>query len=162
MCRKRERLIGGLVCASILLIVIGTLPVMADLVIPGADGSDGAFSPTQSIEIDLSQAVTGTWDQPSPQPGKGIYDPEKWAIVFKYSSVNISSGVTVTFKNHPSFAPVVWLVSGPVTISGNVYLNGQNYIDVPDKRLSNPGRESSVLRERLTIWRLRPVHLQRL
>lgn len=48
----------------------------------------------------------------------------RWAIVFKYSEVNIAAGATVTFKNHPSRAPVVWLVDGEVTIDGTVSLNG--------------------------------------
>jgi hypothetical protein len=99
-------------------------PLRAQLVIP-SDGSDGAFNPAANIEVDLSQAVTGTWNTPSSNPGKGIYDPNKWAIVFKYSSVNIPAGVTVTFKNHPSNPPVVWLVQGSVNIAGTVSVNGK-------------------------------------
>jgi len=79
------------------------------------------------VEIDLSQAVTGAWDlDNTANAGKGVYDGEKWAVVFKYSSVIIPAGVTVTFKNHPANPPVVWLVDGNVTISGVVNLNGQN------------------------------------
>ena len=86
----------------------------AALSIP-SDGSDGAFSPPASVEIDLSQATTGNWDASNAAtPGKGRYDANKWAVVFKYSSVNTPAGVTVTFKNHPSYAPVIWLVSGSV------------------------------------------------
>ncbi|HOW70239.1 MAG TPA: hypothetical protein PKY77_06505 [Phycisphaerae bacterium] len=95
-----------------------------DITVPGADGSDGVFNPTSNIEVDLSQAATRQWDQPSPVAGKGVYDPNKWAVIFKYSSVNIPSGVTVTFKNHASRAPVVWLVSGDVTVAGTLSLNG--------------------------------------
>jgi len=47
-------------------------------------------------------------------------------VVFRYTSVNIPAGVTVTFTNHPSRAPVVWLVSGNVTISGTAALDGAN------------------------------------
>jgi hypothetical protein len=57
----------------------------------------------------------------------GIYDSLQWAVVFHYSSVEIQSGATVTFKNHPSGAPVVWLVDGNVTIDGNVNLDGDAY-----------------------------------
>ena len=89
--------------------------------IPGADGSDGEFAPTENIEIDLSLATTSAWNIPNEEAsGNGVYDAEKWAVVFKYSSVNIPEGVTVTFKNHPSFAPVVWLVGGDVVINGTV------------------------------------------
>ena len=99
-----------------------------------SDGSDGAFNPTSNVTIDLSQAVHGDgvtvkWD--TPQTGgnlnqnRGIYDPLKWAIVFKYSSVNIPVGVTVKFTNHPTHAPVVWLISGNATISGSVDVSGR-------------------------------------
>jgi hypothetical protein len=114
----------------------GILTASAQLTIP-SDGSDGALNITQDTVIDLSQAVTGTWDQNnSAKAGKGVYDPEKWAVVFKYSSVNIEGstsgspaqlvGRTVRFKNHPSNAPVVWLVQGNVNIAGRLLLVGQN------------------------------------
>ncbi|MCC5806718.1 MAG: hypothetical protein JJU00_10365 [Opitutales bacterium] len=93
----------------------------AALVIP-SDGSDGAFEPTGNVVIDLSEAVTGSWDTPG--TGTGVYDPEQWAVVFKFTSVNIPSGVTVTFLNHPSRAPVIWLAEGDVVIEGTVALDG--------------------------------------
>jgi hypothetical protein len=96
----------------------------ADIVIPGADGSDGVLNITANTTIDLSQAVAANWNAPSPQAGKGVYDATKWAVVFKYSSVNIASGATLAFKNNASRAPVVWLVNGNVTISGTISLNG--------------------------------------
>ncbi len=109
--------------------------ILAALILPAAslhaltipsDGSDGNFHPTEDIEVDLSQAVTGVWDQNNAANiGKGVYDPEKWAIIFKYNSVTIPEGVTVTFKNHATRAPVVWLVQGNVNIAGTVNLNGQ-------------------------------------
>lgn len=70
--------------------------------------------------IDLSLAPTGSWNLPSPSPGNGVYDPDQWAVVFKYSTIDIPSTVTVTFKPHPSGAPVVWLATGNVTIAGVV------------------------------------------
>lgn len=91
-----------------------------------SDGSDGNFSPGADIEVDLSQAITGAWDaNNSANTGKGRYDSSKWAIVFKYASVNIPAGVTVTFKNHPTHAPVVWLVNGNVNIAGTVSVAGK-------------------------------------
>ncbi|MDG2125496.1 MAG: hypothetical protein P8J87_17460, partial [Verrucomicrobiales bacterium] len=94
------------------------------IVIP-SDGSDGALNPPVDVEIDLSQAITGVWsDNNAANIGKGIYDPDKWIVVFKYSSVNVPDGVTVTFKNHPSNAPVMWLVQTDATIAGTVSLNG--------------------------------------
>lgn len=101
----------------------------ADIVVPGANGTDGALTITEDTVIDLSQAPTGVWDQDnSANAGKGVYDPEKWAVVFKYTSINVTAGKKVTFKNNASRAPVVWLVSGDVTIAGTVDLSGQSGI----------------------------------
>lgn len=107
-------------------VLLGGWQAQAQIVVPGADGSDGAFTPASSIQVDLSLAGTGAWDEPSPTPGFGVYDPDVWAVVFKYSEVNVAAGATVTFKNHPSRAPVVWLVDGDVIINGTVSLNGNS------------------------------------
>lgn len=99
-------------------------------------GTDGAFAPTANVEIDLSQALTGVWDQDNTaNSGKGVYDPSKWAVVFKYSSVNIPAGVAVTFKNHAARAPVVWLVQGNAVVAGTVSLD------------SKPGPNTYILQE---------------
>ena len=81
-------------------------------------GSDGAFAPAANVTVNLGAAPTAAWDAAG--AGGGVYDAQKWAVVFKYSSVNIKSGVTVSFKNNVTTAPVVWLVSGNVTIDGVV------------------------------------------
>lgn len=118
--------------------IAGSIIAKAQLTIP-SDGSDGVLNITEDTVIDLSQAVTGTWDQNnSAHAGKGVYDPEKWAVVFKYSSVNIEGhtagspeqlvGRTVRFKNHPSKAPVVWLVQGNVVINGILSLKGETFV----------------------------------
>lgn len=111
--------------AALLLACITGL--QAQINIP-SDGSDGALNVTSAnLNIDLSQAVTGTWsDSNTANAGKGIFDPAKRAIVFKYSSVNIAVNRTVTFTNHPSRAPVVWLVQGSTTIAGTLSLNGSS------------------------------------
>ncbi len=110
------------------LVLTLTLGARAAITIPGANnGTDGVLNITTDTVIDLSQAVTGIWDASNTaNAGKGIYDASKWAVVFKYSSVTVAAGKTVTFTNHPSRAPVVWLVSGNVTIDGTVSLNGSN------------------------------------
>ncbi|MGJ8726418.1 MAG: hypothetical protein ACSHYB_17860 [Roseibacillus sp.] len=115
----------------------------ADIVVPGADGSDCDLTITVDTEIDLSLAATAPWNASyatlaAADPdraaadyiAKGVYDPEKWAVVFRYTDVSIAAGATVTFKNHPSRAPVVWLVSGDVDIAGTVSLDGENAADV--------------------------------
>ncbi|MCA9758419.1 MAG: hypothetical protein KDA27_21665 [Candidatus Eisenbacteria bacterium] len=109
-------------------ILFSTLSVSAhaDIFVP-SDGSDGVLTGTQQIDLSLAAYTDGegeTWEIPSPIEGQGVYDTKKWAVVFKYESVNIASGQTITFKNHPSRAPVVWLVQGDVTIAGTVNLDG--------------------------------------
>lgn len=104
-------------------LVAFSLPARATLTIP-SDGSDGAFNPTVNTTINLGNAINGSWDSSNTaNAGKGVYDASKWAVVYKYSSVNIPSGVTVTFTNHPKGAPVVWLVQGNVTIAGTIDLS---------------------------------------
>ncbi len=110
-----------------------TVATCALLILPGSlllgftipsDGTDGAFAPVANTVVDLSQAETGDWNMAA--TGQGVYDPSQWAVVFKYASVNIPAGVTVSFSNHPSRAPVIWLVQGDVTINGTISLNGSN------------------------------------
>ncbi|MBN1489888.1 MAG: hypothetical protein JXA69_08225 [Phycisphaerae bacterium] len=108
-------------CFTVALLSAGVAYAQLDV---GSDGSDGVFAPGTDLEVDLGLATTAAWDTPSPQPGNGVYDPDQWAVVFKYSSVSIPAGVTVTFKNHPSRAPVIWLVDGIATIDGTINLNG--------------------------------------
>ncbi len=105
-----------------------TSSVFAQLNVP-SDGSDGALNVTTNTVIDLSEASYGTWsDDNSANIGNGVYDPEKWAVVFKYSSVTIAPGATVSFLNHPSHAPVVWLVQSNVVVNGAVSLDGQGIV----------------------------------
>lgn len=93
-----------------------------------SQGWDGALNITANTTIDLSQAMSGTWNvQPAGyQVGKGIYDPQKWAIVFHYTSVTVASGMTLKLTNHPANAPVVWLVEGAVVIAGTLNIAGMS------------------------------------
>jgi hypothetical protein len=123
-------------------LVAATLPssALAAITVPGANGTDGALNITADTVIDLSQAPTGAWNNDNtPNAGKGVYDPAKWAVVFKYTSVTVAAGKTLTFKNHASRAPVAWLVSGNVTINGTVSLDGGSNQSVPAPRLTEPG-----------------------
>lgn len=129
------RISGAPILAALALAIVAA-PARADIEVP-SDGSDGVFAPTQNVEIDLGRAVTGVWSQPG--TGVGVYDPAQWAIVFKYASVNIPAGVTVTFRNHPKNPPVVWLVQGDVTIAGTVNLSGQNGQPAPNLAVPGPG-----------------------
>jgi len=137
MIKKNLAFVFSLI-SGILILLLYVLPVQAAITIPGTDGSDGALQITMTTIIDLSEAITGNWGaNNSANAGKGIYDPQKWAVVFKYDSVAIDAGATLKFSNHPSRAPVVWLVNGNVTINGTLSLNGQNYTIPPT--ISEPG-----------------------
>ncbi len=96
--------------------MVGALTLLTPLLFgtfdSGSDGSDGVFNPQTSVVIDLRDAATATWDTPSPVAGHGVYDASQWAVVFKYTTVDIPAGVVVGFTNHASGAPVVWLASG--------------------------------------------------
>jgi hypothetical protein len=111
---------------------------IAEIDVPsnGVDGFlDMSFFPEAEFVIDLAEAERGTWDQstrlpgnePSgSRPGKGVYDPQKWAVVFHLTTLNVPSGKTLRFRNNATRAPVVFLVQGNVTIAGTVVLDGGN------------------------------------
>jgi plastocyanin len=126
--------------ASLLLAATAT---RADLTIPGADGSDGSLHVTENTAIDLGLATEGVpgtdaWSADNTaNAGNGVYDPDQWAVVFKYASVTVDAGATLSFINHPSRAPVVWLVSGDVTVDGTLSVNGAIGIEAP--ALAEPG-----------------------
>jgi hypothetical protein len=67
----------------------------------GSTGADGAFSPTANTVLQL--------------PPDGV---------FNYTTVNIPSGVTVTFQKNANNTPVYMLATGNVTISGTVRVDG--------------------------------------
>lgn len=114
---------------------LGAAVSSADIVVPGADGTDGSLIvDNTTLDIDLSKAVTGKWDDAGgdhdgDKLGDGVYDPEKWAVVFKYDAVELKRNAVVRFKPHPSNAPVIWLVTKDVTIRDSAYvsLGGQNW-----------------------------------
>ncbi|MGL4398507.1 MAG: hypothetical protein ACRCXD_01450 [Luteolibacter sp.] len=114
----------------VLLCLLGSIAsIHAQLTIPAANGSNGALNATGAVyEIDLSLADPGDALTSSGVGARGIYDSTRWVVVYKYSTVNIPAGTTVTFKNHPSYAPVVWLVQNSVNISGTISLNGKNAV----------------------------------
>ena len=64
--------------------LVAAVSVSAAIVVPGANGTDGALAITADMVIDLSLAPTGAWDNDNTaNAGKGVYDAAKWAVVFK-------------------------------------------------------------------------------
>lgn len=57
---------------------------------------------------------------------EGTYDPVNWVVRFDYTSVDIGNNATVRFLNHPSRAPVAWIVQGGVLVQSgaDVQLTG--------------------------------------
>lgn len=70
----------------------------------GSNGSDGAFNPTTNIVIKMADHPTG---------------------IYHYTSVNVPSGVTVTFIPNANNTPVYWLVQNDCVINGTVDIHGQ-------------------------------------
>jgi len=114
----------------------------------GSDGSDGAFAftPDQAggaiMTIDLTLAAPASWTTPSPVAGRGVYDADEWAVVFKYTNVTVPAGKTVRFANHPTRAPVVWLSQGDVVVDGEVDLDGasgHDWDEIPGWTEPGPG-----------------------
>lgn len=91
-----KKLYLGLISAGMIL-----MPALAQAFVSGSTGADGAFAPTVNTEVVL--------------PPSGILN---------YTTVNIPTGVTVTFKKNATNTPVVMLASGNVTIVGNIFLIG--------------------------------------
>ncbi|MEW6746396.1 MAG: hypothetical protein AB1486_26950 [Planctomycetota bacterium] len=110
----------------------------------GSDGSDGIFDPSASTQVDLSLArnldpdLGENWEN-TPGDGHGVYDPVVWAVVFKYQSITVSAGKTITFVNHPSRAPVVWLSQGDVSIAGTIDVRGGIWLPAPGYAQPGPG-----------------------
>ncbi len=112
---------------NLLVVVLAALhcAALAQLQVP-SDGSDGIIDVSVDTTIDLGLAPTGVWNQPG--TGVGVYDPERWAVVFKLQSLRVRDGARLTFRNHPKNPPVVFLVQGDVTVdpNGSILLNGGN------------------------------------
>lgn len=93
---------------SYLLAVLLFVPIfLSAQVNTGSDGSDGVLNPQTDLVIDMA-------DHPN-----GIY---------QYSSVNVPTGVTVTFVPNVHGPPVVWLVQTSVLVDGTVDVSGHGNI----------------------------------
>ena len=63
--------------------------------VPSENFTDGDFAPSlddgATHVVDLNEAIDGEWNAAS--LGQGVYDDSRWAVVFKYTSVNVPAGV---------------------------------------------------------------------
>lgn len=69
----------------------------------GSTGAAGAFSPAASVVLEM--------------PPDGV---------FNFTTINVPSGVLVTFNKNSANTPVTFLASGDVTIAGVISVNGTN------------------------------------
>lgn len=79
----------------------------------GSTGADGAFAPSTSQSIAV--------------PASGT---------FNFTTVNIPSGVTITFTRNSTNTPLTILASGDVVIAGNINIDGQG---APSNGTGGPG-----------------------
>lgn len=89
---------------ALLFILVSAGAAYADFV-SGSTGADGAFNPSSNITVQL--------------PPSGV---------FNYTTVNIPTGVTVTFRRNAANTPVYILTTGGVTIAGNIQVDGQSVV----------------------------------
>ncbi len=93
---NNDRLLLAL-CTTLALMPVSSLAAFNS----GSTGVLGAFNPTSNTVVDL--------------PPDGI---------LHYTTVNIPTGVTVTFKKNQTNTPAVILASGDVTITGTIDISG--------------------------------------
>jgi hypothetical protein len=87
----------------------------------GSTGADGAFSPPANIAVQL--------------PDSGVLN---------YTTVNIPTGVTVTFLKNATNTPVYILASGDVTIAGTINVNGDTGATIAPGRGGPGGFDGGV------------------
>lgn len=91
----------GMLEHGLMVAALALVPSLALAFNSGSTGADGAFSPTVNTQLQL--------------PPSGV---------FNFTTVNIPTGVTVTFKKNTTNTPVVILATGDVVVSGVIVLVG--------------------------------------
>jgi len=88
-----------LICLGVFL--FGAVPVHGQSFLSGSTGADGPFAPTSSQAVQVP-------------PGG----------VFNFTTINIPTGVAITFIRNASNSPVTMLATGNVTIAGAINISG--------------------------------------
>jgi hypothetical protein len=102
---------------SFMFILFWSLNAQAQTYSSGSTGADGPFAPTGNIALQM--------------PSDGV---------FNFTTVNIPTGVTVTFIKNASNTPVTILASGDITIAGTINVNGSNGLPTSSTgAVVNPG-----------------------
>jgi hypothetical protein len=90
-----------LICLGVLL--FSAVPVHGQSFVSGSTGADGPFAPTSSQAVQV--------------PPDGV---------FNFTTINIPTGVNITFIRNASNSPVTMLATGNVTIAGVIGISGFN------------------------------------
>jgi hypothetical protein len=98
---RRRQFVGGLVLGGLVALAVTATPLAAQTFTSGSTGADGAFSPSSNTVLTL--------------PPSGV---------FNFTTMNIPSGVTVTFTKNAANTPAVLLATGNVTINGVINVSG--------------------------------------
>ena len=86
----------------------------------GGSSADEALSDTWEFD-----GPSTMWSKPNSVESDILFDMSDRADgVWHYSSVHIPQGIRVTFRPNARNTPVTWLVSGDVTIDGELILDG--------------------------------------
>lgn len=97
--KKRSCIVTGLLASFIILAAQPAASFAA--FVSGSTGADGDLTPTANTVLQI--------------PDSGV---------FNFGTVNIPSGVTVTFKKNSANTPVTILATGDVMINGTISVNG--------------------------------------
>lgn len=114
----------------ILLILFVCVDAKSQTFNSGSTGADGAFNPPSSMPTGTTVQGNCTNGSPcvvtiplrEPAPGQPIH--ANGPHVFNFTTVNISSNVTVKFLRNVANTPVFILAQGDVTISGVIDVSG--------------------------------------
>lgn len=99
---RTKRIHGWIGGASLAVVLLWTVPVSAQTTFSsGSTGALGAFNPSSNTAVTL--------------PPDGVLN---------YTTINVPSGVTVTFVRNAANTPVTMLATGDVTIAGTINVNG--------------------------------------
>ena len=111
--------VGGVAYADI------DVPGLEDGVLYGDLDIVSGIGPTDAIiDLESFELTVGT---STPVALDAEYNEEEWAVVIRCDSLTVDSNVTLSFINHPSGAPVIFLVAGEVLVDSDavIDLNGQ-------------------------------------
>ena len=93
------------------------------------NGTAWSFKTGSRFEFDMTARASGVWN---------------------FTTINIPSGVTVSFKKNAANTPVQWLASGAVTINGDLDLTGSGGRNAANVE---PGNEARAAREAtMAVW----------